>query len=98
MNAKSINFLLHHSKDNVAVVVTEDVVKGMTLNGKDMESEESLNLQAEDDIPLGHKIALVDLNKGDTIIKYGEDMGVITADAIKQGCHVHVHNAKTKRW
>ena len=98
MNAKSINFLLHHSKDNVAVVVTEDVVKGMTLNGKDMESEESLNLQAEDDIPLGHKIALVDLNKGDTIIKYGEDMGVITTDTIKQGCHVHVHNAKTKRW
>lgn len=98
MNTKPINFLVHHSVDNVAVVVTEDIVAGMLLNGKDMESEKMLSIKAEDDIPLGHKIALKDFSKDDTVIKYGEDMGVIIADSIKQGGHVHVHNTKTKRW
>jgi (2R)-sulfolactate sulfo-lyase subunit alpha len=47
--------------------------------------------------PIGHKIALKDLKKGDTVFKYGEDIGIITAD-VKKGDHVHTHNCKTKRW
>ena len=38
-----------------------------------------------------------DLKKGDTIIKYGEDIGKMIKDA-KKGEHVHVQNLKTKRW
>jgi (2R)-sulfolactate sulfo-lyase subunit alpha len=48
-------------------------------------------------IPIGHKIALKDLNPDDTAIKYGEDIGRIVAPVAKGG-HVHVHNLKTKRW
>jgi (2R)-sulfolactate sulfo-lyase subunit alpha len=47
--------------------------------------------------PIGHKIALKDLKEGDTVLKYGEDIGIITAD-VKKGDHVHTHNCKTKRW
>ena len=39
----------------------------------------------------------VDLNEGDTIIKYGHDIGKVVK-AIKKGEHVHVHNVKTKKW
>ena len=49
------------------------------------------------DIPLGHKIALKDLAEGETVLKYGHDIGKAVA-AVKAGDHVHVHNMKTKRW
>ena len=48
-------------------------------------------------IPLGHKIALVDLEEGATVLKYGHDIGHTVA-AIRKGGHVHVHNTKTTRW
>jgi (2R)-sulfolactate sulfo-lyase subunit alpha len=49
------------------------------------------------DIPLGHKLALKDLAVGDTVIKYGCEIGRIV-QPVKAGQHVHVHNLKTKRW
>ena len=49
------------------------------------------------DVPIGHKIALTDIKSGDTVIKYGQDIGKAVAD-IAKGEHVHVHNLKTKRW
>ena len=55
------------------------------------------NLFFNYDIPIGHKAALRDIKKGDTIIKYGFDIGKAVAD-IKLGEHAHVHNIKTKRW
>jgi len=36
-----------------------------------MENDKTVNIQSLNDIPLGHKIAMVDLNEGDTILKYG---------------------------
>ena len=55
------------------------------------------NVVARQDIPIGHKVALKDMNPGDTVIKYGIDMGKVVAP-IKAGEHAHVHNIKTKRW
>jgi (2R)-sulfolactate sulfo-lyase subunit alpha len=46
---------------------------------------------------LGHKIALINLKEGDTILKYGYDIGKVVK-SIKKGEHVHVHNVKTKKW
>lgn len=54
-------------------------------------------MRARADIPLGHKIALRDFKPGDTVVKYGEDIGKVVVP-IKQGELVHVHNLKTKRW
>ena len=38
-----------------------------------------------------------DMTKGDTVFKYGEDIGVMIDD-VKKGHHLHTHNCKTKRW
>ncbi len=91
------HFLVHNDKDTVGVVVTEDVTSGKEVSGWMMESDRTISLTARDDIPLGHKIALVDIKEGDTVLKYGHDIGKAVAD-IAKGCHVHVHNLKTKRW
>ena len=62
-----------------------------------MENDTSNNIKSETEIPLGHKIALQDFKEGDTIIKYGHDIGKVVK-SIKKGDHVHVHNVKTKKW
>ena len=91
------DFLAHDEADTVGVVVVETATAGTTLKGLSMESGETLFMDARADIPLGHKIALKDLAEGETVIKYGHDIGKIVV-AAKAGDHVHVHNMKTKRW
>src|ERR1700757_4413296 len=89
--------LAHSPKDNVAVVVVEGLKAGTDGLGVVTENNSSFRILIKDDVPIGHKVALTDLKKGGTAIKYGEDIGRITADAAK-GRHVHTHNLKTKRW
>ena len=62
-----------------------------------MDQQKDIQLQAKDDIPIGHKLAISDLAEDDTVIKYGTDIGRVVAP-ISTGEHVHVHNVKTKRW
>jgi (2R)-sulfolactate sulfo-lyase subunit alpha len=90
------DFLVHHSQDNVGVAVV-DVSGGQTAKGITLDGKSNFQLKALQDIPLGHKIALQDLKAGDTVVKYGEDIGRVISE-IKKGAHVHVHNLKTKRW
>ena len=92
-----IHFVLHDAKDTVAVVVVEGVSAGMTLNGWIMDEDRMIEIKAKQDIPIGHKVALADMAQGDTVIKYGIDMGKVVAP-IEAGQHAHVHNIKTKRW
>src|SRR5215207_11487969 len=87
-----IQFLVHEKKDTVGVAVV-DVKAGQALEGRSLDSNETVRAKASMDIPLGHKIALRDLNVGDTVIKYGCDIGKVVAP-IKAGEHVHVHNVK----
>ena len=92
-----IHFVLHDARDTVAVVVVEGVKAGMALSGWIMDDDTMMAIDARQDIPIGHKVALKDLGVGDTVIKYGIDMGKVVAP-IKAGEHAHVHNIKTKRW
>ena len=92
-----IHFVLHDAHDSVAVVVVEGVKAGMALSGWIMDDDTMMAIDARQDIPIGHKVALKDLGVGDTVIKYGIDMGKVVA-AIRAGEHAHVHNIKTKRW
>jgi (2R)-sulfolactate sulfo-lyase subunit alpha len=91
------DYLVHDSEDTVGVVVVESVKAKASLTGLDMLTGQTLNIDALADIPLGHKIALKDLAVGDTVVKYGHDIGKVVA-AAKAGDHVQVHNIKTKRW
>lgn len=91
------HFVLHDAHDTVAVVVVEGVTAGMELNGWIMDDNKHIKMTARQDIPIGHKIALKDMSAGDTVIKYGVDIGKVVAP-MKAGEHAHVHNIKTKRW
>ena len=92
-----IHFVLHDAKDTVAVVVVEGVSAGTAMTGWIMDEDRTIQVQAKQDIPIGHKVALKDMTAGDTVWKYGIDMGKVVA-AIQVGQHAHVHNIKTKRW
>ena len=92
-----IHCVLHDPKDSVAVVVVENVKAGMTLTGLILDEDRTITVPCTQDIPIGHKVALKDMNSGDTVIKYGVDIGRVVAP-IKRGEHLHDHNVKTKRW
>jgi len=89
--------LVHDHADNVGVVVVEGLKAGTEMLCVVTHDNSSFSMTANEDVPIGHKIALKDLSSGDTAIKYGEDIGKFVAD-VKKGCHVHVQNLKTKRW
>jgi len=91
-----IQFLIHEKADTVGVA-TVDIRTGESVKGLFMDTQENIEIKALQDIPLGHKIALKDMKKGDTVIKYGHDIGKVAAD-IRKGEHTHIHNFKTKRW
>ena len=93
----STHIIIHDEKDNVGVVVIEKITQNQDCNCWIMENDKSVKIQSKNDIQLGHKIAMVDLNEGDTILKYGHDIGKVIK-SIKKGEHVHVHNVKTKKW
>jgi len=89
--------LVHDKRDNVGVVVVENLKAGDEMLCVVTEDNSDFTLASRQDVPIGHKVALVDLDEGDTIIKYGEDIGRVVAP-VAIGEHVHVHNLKTKRW
>lgn len=79
-----MNSIKIHPNDNVMVAL-----KSITL-GDDLTSD----LKAEEDIKYGHKAALIEIKKGQPIIKYGNPIGEAKSD-IKPGQWVHTHNMKT---
>lgn len=92
-----IDFVVHDEGDSVGVVVVEGVKAGAELTGWVMDQDREIKFTAASDIPIGHKLAIKSLKQGDTVIKYGVDIGKVVAD-IGMGEHAHVHNIKTKRW
>ena len=62
-----------------------------------LDDNRTLTIRAGAAIPIGHKVAVKAMATGDTVIKYGTDIGKVVAP-IAIGDHAHVHNIKTKRW
>jgi (2R)-sulfolactate sulfo-lyase subunit alpha len=91
------HLLVHDLHDNVGVVVVENLAQGTDMLCVVTHGNSDFRLTARADVPIGHKVALKDLQPGDTVIKYGQDIGRIVAP-VARGEHVHVHNLKTKRW
>ena len=91
------DIIIHDEKDNVGVVVVEKITPNQDCACWIMENDKTIKIKSNNEIPLGHKIALQDFKEGDTILKYGHDIGKVVAP-IKKGDHVHVHNVKTKKW
>lgn len=91
------HLLVHDKRDNVGVVVVEGLTAGTDMLCVVTEDDSDFRLVVNDDVPIGHKVALTDLEANDTAIKYGQDIGRIV-QATAKGHHVHTHNMKTKRW
>lgn len=71
-----------HAADNV-VVAAGRIPKGAFLAGE--------AVRALEPIPSGHKMATVPIAAGAVVLKYGQVIGMATAD-VPAGAHVHVHN------
>jgi len=89
--------LVHDRSDNVGVVVVEGLEPGTEMLCVVTADNSDFALRVSAAVPIGHKVALVDLKPGDTVIKYGQDIGRVV-QPVARGEHVHVHNLKTKRW
>ena len=81
------SFIKINADDKVAVCL-KPIEKGMVLDVA------GTSVTALEDIPSGHKIALCDIAEGETVIKYGESIGV-AKEQIKRGAWIHTHNVKT---
>ena len=79
-----------HSRDNVAVVA-EDVQAGDLVRLAD-----GSEVRAVEAIPRGSKLALGPIACGETVIRYGEEIGRATED-IAAGEYVHTHNLTRRR-
>ena len=89
------DFLAHHDGDVVAVAV-HDLSPGLAEGGY-LHGPASVSVDLSDPVPLGHKLALVDVPEGGAITEYGVRVAIATRD-IKAGQHVHVHNVRSARW
>lgn len=89
-------FLIHEKGDHVGVA-TSPIQEGEKVIGIYMSDNSEVEYVAFGDIPLGHKIALVDLEENQPVLKYGIQIGLTTKKWIA-GDYVHTHNIKTARW
>jgi hypothetical protein len=80
-------------KDNVATV-TSDVEAGETVEVLSPDGEVIGRPEALGPAPFGHKLALVDFESGDRVVKYGEVIGVASR-WIGVGEWLHVHNVES---
>ena len=74
--------------DDDVVVMLEDAKKGEVIENGDQK------ITLLNDVPMGHKVAIREIKKGEDIIKYGYSIGKAQQD-IKVGEWVHSHNLAT---
>ncbi|MFQ9510012.1 MAG: UxaA family hydrolase [Lachnospiraceae bacterium] len=72
--------------DNVATALVPIIKGNVSVLGDAFVSD----IEAVQEIPVGHKIALFDIKSGEKIIKYGVVIGKATTN-IRKGTWVHLH-------
>lgn len=87
------NAIVIKRQDNVATAIQDIPVGESAAVGVE---DESVGIKVVQEIPLGHKLALRHIGKGEEILKYGTVIGLATRD-IELGEHVHVHNVESTR-
>jgi len=81
--------ILINPKDNVATA-RRDLAEGTVCRAG------VAKVRLREKIPLGHKVALRPIRKGEAIIKFGNPIGLATQD-IAPGELVHIHNMESCR-
>ncbi len=85
-----MNELIRINKNDVVAVA----LRPLSANSEISVSGADFKIKLNEDIPMGHKVALKDINAGDQIIKYGFPIGEATEN-ISKGGHVHTNNMHT---
>lgn len=80
--------MIMHPADNVAVCL-RPLKAGEIIPV--IHTGKTLSLEVRGAVPLGHKVALSPVARGQKVIKYGETIGRALKD-IAAGEHVHDHN------
>jgi altronate hydrolase len=76
-----------HPSDNVAVSLTPlDAGTQVSIDGR--------SLLVQENVPVGHKIALAELPAGSHVVKYGQPIGS-TTQPVGRGTWLHSHNMRT---
>ncbi|MBR0268160.1 MAG: altronate dehydratase [Clostridia bacterium] len=83
-----MNDLICIAPQDLAAVALRPLKAGETVHWNGGE------ITLKEDIPMGHKIALREIHRGEAVIKYGFPIGEATAD-IPAGSHIHTHNLHT---
>lgn len=92
----SLNIALKvHDLDNVATIFAQGTLKGTEVEIRDKKGHSEIVAMLSD-VPYGHKIAVKDIEIGEQIIKYGEEIGIATMKILK-GDYVHIHNLDSMR-
>lgn len=81
-------------KDNVASALVA-LNKGDTAEVA-YHDDPVVKVQILEEVPYGFKLAVVDIKKGEAILKYGMVMGIASMD-IKAGQMVHIQNVEGAR-
>jgi altronate dehydratase len=93
--------------DSMAATTTITDVRVLVLDEKDNVCVACVNLDAGTKlvvdgvpllvlapVPLGHKLARIDIGAGQTVFKYGAPIGSATRD-VARGEHVHIRNLRS---
>jgi (2R)-sulfolactate sulfo-lyase subunit alpha len=92
----SHKFLVHHQGDHVGVAVV-DIDAGERVQGVFMDDNSTIEVEAKGDVPLGHKIAITELEADAPVLKYGIKIGT-APQGFALGDYVHTHNLQSARW
>ncbi len=91
MSAKDA--ILLDAADQVATVL-QKIQPGETVRYRTPKGD--AEVIAAEMIPIFHKIAVRPMPTGSDVLKYGDVIGVLSAD-VEAGALVHVHNLRSKR-
>jgi altronate dehydratase small subunit len=85
--------IMLRENDNVATALRElapgeEIVVGV--------QERTIHLRVGQPIAFGHKVAVVDIGLGESVLKYGEVIGRATQH-IPAGFHAHIQNIESLR-
>lgn len=88
-----IDAVMLKDEDNVATALRELAAGDVARVGV---GERFIAIRVRQAIAFGHKLAAVDIRRGDEIRKYGEVIGRATEE-IPAGSHAHIHNIESLR-
>lgn len=85
--------LVIDERDNVAVALV-DLKAGEECIVRFNDRQEIISVLEE--IPFGHKFAIVNIAKDESVLKYGEEIGRMN-DTVQKGGWIHNHNMYCER-